>query len=129
MYIKRKRGWELPESAATAEAVYLNRREFAKGLAAGPVLLALGAGGFGAGVFANMGQAQAADADPSAKLYPFKRNDTYKLDRPLTPEEQQLPLAAFCRSLSPPATTTTMSSARARTSPMRRRHCRSAPGR
>ena len=87
MYIKRKRGWELPESAATAEAVYLNRREFAKGLAAGPVLLALGAGGFGAGVFANMGQAQAADADPSAKLYPFKRNDTYKLDRPLTPED------------------------------------------
>ena len=56
MYIKRKRGWELPESAATAEAVYLNRREFAKGLAAGPVLLALGAGGFGAGVFANMGR-------------------------------------------------------------------------
>ena len=56
MHIRRKRGWELPESAATPEAVYLNRREFAKGLAAGPVLLALGAGGFGAGVFDNMGQ-------------------------------------------------------------------------
>jgi sulfoxide reductase catalytic subunit YedY len=87
MHIRRKRGWELPESAATAEAVYLNRREFAKGLAAGPVLLALGAGGFGAGVFANMDEAQAADADPSAKLYPFKRNDTYKLDRSLTPAD------------------------------------------
>ena len=46
MHIRRKRGWELPESAATPEAVYLNRRDFAKGLAAGPVLLALGAGLF-----------------------------------------------------------------------------------
>ena len=43
MYIKRRRGWELPESAATPEVVYLNRREFSKGLAAGAVLLA-GAG-------------------------------------------------------------------------------------
>ena len=77
MHIRRKRGWELPESAATPEAVYLNRREFAKGLAAGPVLLALGASGFGAGIFADMDRAEAADADPSAKLYPFKRNDTY----------------------------------------------------
>ena len=47
MHIRRKRGWELPESAATPEAVYLNRRDFAKGLAAGPLLLALGAGVFG----------------------------------------------------------------------------------
>ena len=82
MYIKRKRGWELPESSATPEEIYLNRREFAKGLAAGPVLLAVGAG-----LFAEMGRAEAADADPSAKLYPFKRNDTYKLDRPLTPAD------------------------------------------
>ena len=87
MYVKHKRGWELPESAATPEAVYLNRRDFAKGLAAGPVLLALGAGGFGAGIFADMDKAEAADVDPSAKLYPFKRNDTYKLDRPLTPAD------------------------------------------
>jgi len=82
MHIRRKRGWELPESAATPEAVYLNRRDFAKGLAAGPVLLALGAG-----VFADADKVEAADADPSAKLYPFKRNDTYKLDRPLTPAD------------------------------------------
>ena len=47
------------------------------------MLLALGAG-----IFAVCGQSgQAADADPSAKLYPVKRNDTYKLDRPLTPED------------------------------------------
>jgi methionine sulfoxide reductase catalytic subunit len=82
MHIRRKHSWELPESTATPEAVYLNRRDFAKGLAAGPVLLA-----FGAGVFAHADKAEAADADPSAKLYPFKRNETYKLDRALTPAD------------------------------------------
>ena len=77
MRIRRRRGWELPESAATPEAVFLNRREFAKGLAAGPILVALGAAA----------PAAAEDADPSAKLYPVKRNETYKLDRPLTPAD------------------------------------------
>jgi len=81
MYIKRRRGWELPESAATPEVVYLNRREFSKGLAAGAVLLA------GAGIFAGTGKAEAEEADPSAKLYPVKRNETYKLDRALTPAD------------------------------------------
>jgi methionine sulfoxide reductase catalytic subunit len=75
MHIRSKRGWELPESAATPEAVFLNRRHFAAGMAAGPILLALGAG-----------PAAAEDADPSAKYYPAKRNDTYKLDRAITPE-------------------------------------------
>ena len=82
MHIRRKRGWELPESAATPEAVYLNRRDFAKGLAAGSVLL-----GMGAGLLGETASAEAADADPSAKLYPFKRNETYKLDRALTPAD------------------------------------------
>jgi methionine sulfoxide reductase catalytic subunit len=77
MLIKMKRGWELPESAATPEAVYLNRRNFAKGVAAGSLLLGLGWAA----------PAVAEDADPSAKLYPAKRNETYKLDRPLTPEK------------------------------------------
>ena len=42
MAIRRRRGWELPEAAATPEAVFHRRRELIKGLAAGPVL-ALGA--------------------------------------------------------------------------------------
>jgi sulfoxide reductase catalytic subunit YedY len=75
MHIRSRRDWELPESAATPEAVFLNRRQFAAGLAAGPILLALCAG-----------SAEAEDADPSAKYYPAKRNDTYKLDRAITPE-------------------------------------------
>ena len=57
MYIKHKRGWELPESAATPESIYLKRRDFCKGLAAGPLLL-----GVGAGIFAATEAAEAADA-------------------------------------------------------------------
>ena len=75
MHIRSRRGWELPESAAVPEAVFLDRRRFAAGLAAGPILLALGTE-----------SAEAEDADPSAKYYPAKRNDSYKLDRGITPE-------------------------------------------
>ena len=75
MHIRSRRDWELPESAAVPEAIFLDRRRFAAGLAAGPILLALGAQA-----------ADAEDADPSAKYYPAKRNDTYKLDRGITPE-------------------------------------------
>jgi sulfoxide reductase catalytic subunit YedY len=82
MRIHRRRGWELPESAATPESVFVNRRDFAKALAAGPVLL-----GLGAGLLGQLQRAKAEDADPSAKLYPVKRNDTYKLDRSLTPTD------------------------------------------
>jgi sulfoxide reductase catalytic subunit YedY len=78
MLIKRKRGWELPESAATPEAVYLNRRQLMKGAAGGSILAA-------SGLIANPVLAQDA-ADPSAKLYPLKRNEAYKLDRPITEE-------------------------------------------
>src|SRR5215213_3477824 len=77
MLIRVKRGWELPESAATDEAVFRDRRRLLNGLAAGPIL-ASGAAGFPAWA--------AAEADPSAGLYPAKRNDRYLLDRPLTAE-------------------------------------------
>ncbi|MEE8248340.1 MAG: protein-methionine-sulfoxide reductase catalytic subunit MsrP, partial [Alphaproteobacteria bacterium] len=40
MLIRVKRGWELPESAATPEDAFLNRRRLLKGLAAGPILAA-----------------------------------------------------------------------------------------
>ncbi len=73
MLIKAKRGWEIPESEATPESVFLNRRN----------LMAGGAGLIGASL---IGPAEAATADPTADLYPAKRNETYKLDRPLTEE-------------------------------------------
>ncbi|SMF75441.1 sulfoxide reductase catalytic subunit YedY [Tistlia consotensis] len=83
MLIKRKRGWELPESQATPESVFRQRRRLIAGLAAGPILL--GAGALLAGRGAS--PAAAEEADPSAKLYPAKQNMRYRLDRPVTGEE------------------------------------------
>ena len=76
MLIRRKRGWELPERAATPEAVFLGRRALVKAIAAGPILAPL------------LGSAlAAAEEDPSAELYPAKRNPRYALDRPVTEEK------------------------------------------
>src|SRR3954468_11188732 len=77
MLIRKKRGWELPERAATDEAVFWDRRRFAKTIAAGPILAA------GLQPLA----ALAAEADPSAGLYPARRNERYALDRPITDEK------------------------------------------
>jgi len=77
MLIRKRRGWEIPESRATNEAVFRDRRRLIQALAAGPIL----ASGLLAG-----GVASAADEpDPSSGLYPFKRDPKYTLDRPLTP--------------------------------------------
>jgi sulfoxide reductase catalytic subunit YedY len=80
MLIKRKRGWELPESRVTPEAIYHQRRTLLKGLAAGPILL-----GAPAWLAA---PALAATADPTAGLYPFPHNDKFTAGagRKLTPE-------------------------------------------
>jgi methionine sulfoxide reductase catalytic subunit len=79
MLIRRKKEWELPESAATPERVYLARRTLLKGIGAGAML----APGLAATIGART--AWGADEDPSARLYPFKRNPRYTLDRPITP--------------------------------------------
>jgi len=82
MLIRRRRGWELSEAAATPEAVYRQRRQLLKGIAAGPIMLA--------GTAALGRLALAADPsgqdDPSADLYPVARNERYTLDRPITDE-------------------------------------------
>jgi methionine sulfoxide reductase catalytic subunit len=77
MLIRRRRGWELSESAATDEAVYLDRRRLIQGIAAGPILASGLLGG----------RSAFADADPSAGLYPAKRNPKYTIDGPPTPEK------------------------------------------
>lgn len=79
MLIKNSKGWELPESAATSETAFMNRRQLMKGAAAGTILAA-------AGPILGSG-AHAATDDPSAHLYPVDRNPRYTLDRPITPEE------------------------------------------
>ena len=73
MLIGRRRGWELPERAATPESVYWRRRELITAIAASPILLA------GAG----LPRSARADDDPSASLYPVERNPRYELDERL----------------------------------------------
>ena len=74
MLIRTIRGWEIPEREATPEALLFNRRQ------------ALGLAGTLAVAGLLPGRAAAA-ADPTADLYPAKRNETYTLDRAITPEE------------------------------------------
>jgi sulfoxide reductase catalytic subunit YedY len=79
MLVKVKRGWEMRESEATPESAYLDRRRLLKAM------------GFGALIAATEGLGSDARAatppDPSAGLYPVKRNDRYTLDRPITDEK------------------------------------------
>lgn len=75
MLIKRRAGWDMPESQATPESVFLNRRQL---MAAGAGLIAGAA----------LPRIAAADTpDPTLDLYPAKRNEAYKLDVPLTKAE------------------------------------------
>jgi sulfoxide reductase catalytic subunit YedY len=75
MLIKRRRGWELGENQATPEGVYLQRRSLVKAMGLGAASLAL------------PGIASAQDKDPSAALYPAKRNDKYGVPTPMTAEK------------------------------------------
>lgn len=68
MLVKIPKGWEIPESEATPEEVYLNRRQ---------ILRAAG--------FLGMGSLIALAAGDK-KPYPAERNPEFKLDRPITPE-------------------------------------------
>lgn len=95
MLTRVKKGWELPDSAATPEDVFLRRRSLLKAAAAGPILLVAPAllAGCDEGPSAEAagsGETQVAaalPADPSAGLYPAQRNLRYRLDRDLTSEE------------------------------------------
>lgn len=79
MHIVRRRGWEIPERLATPEQYFFDRRSF------------LGAtiGAVAGGVLAEPAAAQrvADTPDPTADLYPAKRNEKYVLDRPITDEK------------------------------------------
>jgi sulfoxide reductase catalytic subunit YedY len=77
MLIRRKKGWELPDSKATSETHYLNRRSMVRAM------------GFGAASIALPGQLLAQDksTDPSAGLYPARRNDRYGVPTPMTTEK------------------------------------------
>ena len=87
MLIKRKRGWEIPESRATPEKVYLNRRALLAGGAVTVAGLAGGAYFLTRGGSSGMVGAARAEGDPSRGLYPAARNEKYAVSRPITPEE------------------------------------------
>ena len=82
MWIKRQRGWEIPEREATSEAVFHNRRALLKAMGMGALTAAAGGTGSLAAAMPAF-----ADADPSAGLYPAKRDPKYTLDRPITAEK------------------------------------------
>ena len=69
----------MPERETTPETVFLNRRQIIASMGTG---LALG----GLGMLGSARPAWANTQDPSADLYPVKRNEAYTLDRPITPE-------------------------------------------
>ncbi|MEK9967887.1 MAG: protein-methionine-sulfoxide reductase catalytic subunit MsrP [Ferrovibrio sp.] len=78
MLIKRRQGWELPESQATPESVFLNRRRLLVGMGSAGLIA-------GSGLKPAFG---AADPDlVAAELYPAKRNAAYEAGRDLTEEK------------------------------------------
>jgi sulfoxide reductase catalytic subunit YedY len=80
MHIIRRRGWEIPERLATPEHLVFNRRGF---LVGGASALALLPGAARAQRVSDLAKLP----DPTADLYPAKRNERYKLDRPITTEK------------------------------------------
>ncbi|MDX5593954.1 protein-methionine-sulfoxide reductase catalytic subunit MsrP [Pseudovibrio sp. SPO723] len=78
MHVIHPKGWELPESAATPEDVFFNRRKFLKSA------LVVGAGA-GLSSMVPLSAARAA-TDPTAQFYPAERNSAFTLDRAITDE-------------------------------------------
>jgi len=83
MFIRRQKGWEIPEREATPESAFLNRRALLTSAVAAGGLLA-GSRLSEAGWFSSKSAPEAPD--PSLGLYPAKHNDLFKLDRDITPE-------------------------------------------
>jgi sulfoxide reductase catalytic subunit YedY len=77
MHIMHRRGWELPEHMATPEHLFFDRRAFLR--AAGAAAAALSPA-------TAVAQRVADLPDPTADLYPAKRNETYTIDRAVTDE-------------------------------------------
>jgi methionine sulfoxide reductase catalytic subunit len=81
MHVIRRRGWEIPESCATPEHLFFDRRAF---------LAATGATALAWSPATAMAQRVTDIPDPSAGLYPVKQNTKYVLDRDVTPEKVNL---------------------------------------
>lgn len=91
MLIRKRPGWALPESAATPERVFMNRRTLLKAAGLGVVGATAGLGAIGLGGFGERGGAM-AETDDAAKvstadLYPATRNPRYTVDRAFTDQK------------------------------------------
>src|SRR6185436_9512718 len=75
MNIIHRRSWEIPESQATPEHIYMSRRALLGGAATLAALMAAP-------------MTARAETDPTGDLYPAKRNEKYVLDREITPENK-----------------------------------------
>src|SRR5262245_57118141 len=75
MHVIRRRGWEIPEHQATPERLFLNRRTFMAG-----------AGALALSPSTALAQRVSDLPDPTADLYPAKRNEKYVMERDVTPE-------------------------------------------
>ena len=82
MLIKHRETWSVAEREVTPEHVFLNRRAFVTRS------VALGSFAVAGGVWASLPEAAlaAAESDPSAALYPAKRNPAYTIEGEVTPE-------------------------------------------
>lgn len=82
MLIKSRKIWDIPEAEVTPSEVFFNRRRFLKtsGLAMA------GIAAFGLGACDGEAADSAAQADPTAGLYPVTRNDAFKAERDITPK-------------------------------------------
>jgi sulfoxide reductase catalytic subunit YedY len=78
MNVIRRRGWELPERCATPEHLFVSRRGFIGGAATAAIGLSSAPA---------LAQRIADLPDPTADLYPVKRNEKYVLGRALTDEK------------------------------------------
>src|SRR5258708_11489967 len=77
MPVIHRRGWELPEHQATPEKLFFDRRQFLAATGAAAAALSPGLA---------LAQRVSDLPDPSASLYPMKRNEAFVLDRPVTDE-------------------------------------------
>ena len=80
MNVISRRGWEIPDRLATPEHLFFNRRSFLAGSASALAMAPVAA-------HAQRVTDLATIADPTADLYPAKRNEKYVLDRPITDEK------------------------------------------
>ncbi len=80
MNVIRRRGWEIPDRLATPEHLAFSRRTVLTGAASALALAPYAANAQRLTDVANL-------PDPSADLYPAKRNEKYALDRPITDEK------------------------------------------